>query len=255
MAGRVGGRPGLGRELVLNSLQGFVVANAAIVPAGSDGGIQVKAANATDLIIDVNGYFVDNTAKLTLPFSGYSFNNSSAFSVTNGSPGFSPDPTKSYAAIVGNGGTSYSSYGSNAGNAGVQGLGGNGNSGITYSPSGAGGAGVLASGGTAGDTAGSPGGGGGPGVYATGGISGYGSFGYVGGPGIQALGGTGGTACAVSSMTGECEPTASGGGQGGTGLIATGGAGGPGGPSGVGIFAFPGAAGAGGDKLQHSGIL
>jgi len=41
----------------LNSFDGRVLANAAIVPAGSTGGIGVYASNNTDLIIDVNGYF------------------------------------------------------------------------------------------------------------------------------------------------------------------------------------------------------
>ncbi len=41
----------------LNDLSGTVVANAAIVPAGSDGAISVFAYAATDLIIDINGYF------------------------------------------------------------------------------------------------------------------------------------------------------------------------------------------------------
>jgi hypothetical protein len=33
------------------------VANAAIVPAGTNGAISVFATDATDLVIDVNGYF------------------------------------------------------------------------------------------------------------------------------------------------------------------------------------------------------
>ena len=41
----------------LNSLAGQVVANAAIVPAGTNGAIDVYATNSTDVIIDVNGYF------------------------------------------------------------------------------------------------------------------------------------------------------------------------------------------------------
>ena len=41
----------------LNDLQGQVVANAAIVPAGASGGISVFASDATNLIVDVNGYF------------------------------------------------------------------------------------------------------------------------------------------------------------------------------------------------------
>ena len=42
---------------VLNAPTGTVVANAAIVPAGVNGSIDVYASNATDLIIDVDGYF------------------------------------------------------------------------------------------------------------------------------------------------------------------------------------------------------
>ncbi len=42
----------------LNSFQGEVVANAAIVPAGADGSINVFATDPTDLIVDINGYFV-----------------------------------------------------------------------------------------------------------------------------------------------------------------------------------------------------
>ena len=42
----------------LNSFEGRIVANAAIVPAGSDGSINVFVTDRTDLIVDVNGYFV-----------------------------------------------------------------------------------------------------------------------------------------------------------------------------------------------------
>lgn len=56
----------------LNSFHGGVVANAAIVPAGTNGGISVFVTNRTDVIIDINGYF-DNT---TIP-------NSFAFFTTN----------------------------------------------------------------------------------------------------------------------------------------------------------------------------
>jgi hypothetical protein len=41
----------------LNDLTGVVVANAAIVPAGSNGAISVYTYSATDLIIDIDGYF------------------------------------------------------------------------------------------------------------------------------------------------------------------------------------------------------
>ena len=41
----------------LNDLQGQVIANAAIVPAGTSGSISVFVSDPTNLIIDVNGYF------------------------------------------------------------------------------------------------------------------------------------------------------------------------------------------------------
>jgi hypothetical protein len=41
----------------LNALTGTVTANAAIVPAGTAGSVDVFASNPTDLVIDVNGYF------------------------------------------------------------------------------------------------------------------------------------------------------------------------------------------------------
>ena len=41
----------------LNSQDGSVVANAAIVPAGNSGAVSVYATNDTDVIIDINGYF------------------------------------------------------------------------------------------------------------------------------------------------------------------------------------------------------
>ena len=41
----------------LNALTATVTANAAIVPAGTGGAIDIFASNATDLVIDINGYF------------------------------------------------------------------------------------------------------------------------------------------------------------------------------------------------------
>jgi len=41
----------------LNAFTGTVTANAAIVPAGVNGAINVYVTNTTDLIIDINGYF------------------------------------------------------------------------------------------------------------------------------------------------------------------------------------------------------
>jgi len=41
----------------LNSFGGIVVANAAIVPAGTDGAVSVYATEATNVILDIDGYF------------------------------------------------------------------------------------------------------------------------------------------------------------------------------------------------------
>ena len=40
-----------------DAFAGQVVANAAIVPAGAGGSINVYVTNTTDVIIDTNGYF------------------------------------------------------------------------------------------------------------------------------------------------------------------------------------------------------
>jgi hypothetical protein len=47
----------------LNDLSGEIVANAAIVAAGTDGAISLVAGNATDVIIDINGYFAPPTGQ------------------------------------------------------------------------------------------------------------------------------------------------------------------------------------------------
>jgi hypothetical protein len=62
---------GEARPLVstLNSYDGRIKANAAIVGAGSDGGVNVFASNATHIVIDVTGYFdaVNSSAMLFVP--------------------------------------------------------------------------------------------------------------------------------------------------------------------------------------------
>lgn len=45
----------------LNSYQGTVVANAAIVPSGTNGSISVYAEGSTELIIDITGYFTQQS--------------------------------------------------------------------------------------------------------------------------------------------------------------------------------------------------
>ncbi|MBS1872221.1 MAG: SBBP repeat-containing protein [Acidobacteria bacterium] len=41
----------------LNSTNGDIIANSAIIPSGTNGGVTVVAGDPTDLIIDINGYF------------------------------------------------------------------------------------------------------------------------------------------------------------------------------------------------------
>src|SRR5579864_7605137 len=77
----------------LNAPTGTTTANAAIVPAGTNGDIAVFASNNTDLVIDVNGYFAPpgqgGLSLFTLPpcrvldtrASGGSFNGTLSFNV------------------------------------------------------------------------------------------------------------------------------------------------------------------------------
>ena len=51
----------------LNSPNGSILANAAIVPAGTSGAIEAYASNDTDLVVDINGYFIPPAAN-TLQF-------------------------------------------------------------------------------------------------------------------------------------------------------------------------------------------
>ena len=45
----------------LNAYQGQIVANAAIVPAGTSGSVDVYASDNTNVIIDINGYYAAPT--------------------------------------------------------------------------------------------------------------------------------------------------------------------------------------------------
>jgi len=55
------GLPGVS---ILNSNDARVKANAAIVPAGDDGAVSVYASGTTNLVLDINGYFVADTSQL-----------------------------------------------------------------------------------------------------------------------------------------------------------------------------------------------
>jgi hypothetical protein len=68
----------------LNSDQGFIVANAAIVPAGTSGSIDIFVSNSTDLVMDINGYYA---ASFGTPSGGYSFPNASGTPLMTIAPG------------------------------------------------------------------------------------------------------------------------------------------------------------------------
>ena len=51
----------------LNSLDGMVVSNAAFVPASPDGSIEVFASDLTDVVLDINGYFADQSGEAIPP--------------------------------------------------------------------------------------------------------------------------------------------------------------------------------------------
>lgn len=52
----------------LNSVDGRIKSNAAIVPAGSNGAISIYATDTTHVFLDINGYFVPATDTAALAF-------------------------------------------------------------------------------------------------------------------------------------------------------------------------------------------
>lgn len=52
----------------LNSVDGRIKSNAAIVPAGENGAVSVFATDATDVVLDINGYFVPGSNPSALAF-------------------------------------------------------------------------------------------------------------------------------------------------------------------------------------------
>ena len=67
----------------LNSVDGRVKANAAIVPAGAGGAISVFATNTTELILDINGYFADASAGSDAALAFYPITPCRAFDTRN----------------------------------------------------------------------------------------------------------------------------------------------------------------------------
>jgi hypothetical protein len=52
----------------LNSIDGRVKSSAAIVPAGANGAVSMFATDTTDVILDINGYFVAGSNASALAF-------------------------------------------------------------------------------------------------------------------------------------------------------------------------------------------
>jgi hypothetical protein len=83
----------------VNSPQGFIVGNAAIVPAGLNGSIDVYALEPTDVVIDINGYYAglsgaaNNTA---LGAGTLASNTSGSFNTAAGSGALTNNTTGSY---------------------------------------------------------------------------------------------------------------------------------------------------------------
>jgi hypothetical protein len=88
----------------LNSLEGFIVGNAAIVPAGTSGSIDLYASSPTDVVIDINGCYAalwtasNNTA---LGPGALGNNTSGSFNTAAGSDTLQKTTTGSYNTATG----------------------------------------------------------------------------------------------------------------------------------------------------------
>jgi hypothetical protein len=85
----------------LNSVDGRIKANAAIIPAGTDGAVSVYASNTTDVILDIDGYFVpaasDSAALAFYPLTPCRIADTRYFSYGSlGPPSLSAGQTRSF---------------------------------------------------------------------------------------------------------------------------------------------------------------
>lgn len=201
---------------ILNSPTGQTIANGAVVPAGTNGSIDVFVTHTVELIIDINGYYVPNSPAIPVPLSlsgGQSVPTLSVANTYSGSTATDPLAAPGLGLVV-NGFNATGTFG--------------------Y----AGGRGMLVFGGTGGlasAQSGRAGGQGGVGLQVFGGTAGNGGY---------SQGGNGGTAIVANGGDGAGGANATG--FGGRGITVTGGAGGPGSQGGVGIFAIGGLAGGAG---------
>jgi sugar lactone lactonase YvrE len=83
----------------LNALHGGILANAAIVPAGFLGGIQAYVTDATDLILDINGYFAESGGDAFTPLDPCRLvdtRNNSGFTGLFGAPNLAATTSRSF---------------------------------------------------------------------------------------------------------------------------------------------------------------
>lgn len=86
----------------LNSLDGRIKSNAAIVPAGAGGAISVYATDTTDVTLDINGYFVpvaDNAALAFYPVMPCRIADTRKAAGPLGGPGLASNATRSFPIV------------------------------------------------------------------------------------------------------------------------------------------------------------
>jgi hypothetical protein len=74
----------------LNDLQGQIVANAAVVMAGTSGSVDTYASNSTDLVVDINGYYHNATDSLGNTALGWQVLDNNTSGYANTGVGFNP---------------------------------------------------------------------------------------------------------------------------------------------------------------------
>jgi hypothetical protein len=101
----------------VNSPQGFIVGNAAIVPAGASGSIDLFVSNATDVVIDINGYYAALYAtpsnNLGLGPGALAANTSGSFNTAAGSDALQNNTKGSYNTATGSDALPVNTTGSN----------------------------------------------------------------------------------------------------------------------------------------------
>jgi hypothetical protein len=80
----------------LNSFNGIVVANAAIVPAGTNGGVSVFVYDTTDVILDIDGYFTSGSGAAFYAATPCRIADTRSANGPLGGPSLTTDQTRSF---------------------------------------------------------------------------------------------------------------------------------------------------------------